>query len=145
MFIRYAYSPSFEEGWAVSVELVPRVTLDADEVNFEQGRFSTKRLRIDAYVRSKDLEKLFSENDSHVELESDQIELVFNTVLSMKLAPANHPWATLDGALSSLTIESSDCLLAVEWNTKYPENWSGLNGVHCLLEKLFASHHKTGR
>jgi hypothetical protein len=141
MFIRYSYSPSFEEGWMIEVSLDANVVAGTTSWQIDSGRILTKQLARDAHIQLADLKKeiTFSRDDG--ELKHEDWERLIAATSKVILVPTPFPWATLDGATIALIVEAGDTTLAAEWNS-HPNAWEGLDLLHDTLHALFETYHK---
>ncbi len=140
MFLRYAYSPSFEAGWAIGVQLVIQTVAGTDEHKVIEGFAYTKTLKGDAYVRASDLDSVLSTSLTPADIESADIAEFSRVAAAVSLTPSVYPWDSMDGALSSLAVIAGDSAMTAEWNTEYPDGWSGLEELHSLLQRFFTKY-----
>lgn len=141
MFLRYAYSPSFEAGWAIGVQLIAEVVVGTDNHKVTEGFAYTKKLESDAYVRLSELDQVVSTTITPAVIESADIIEFSRLAGEITLTPSVFPWASMDGTLSSLAISAGDSKMGAEWNTEHPDSWRGLQEMHCLLERFIAKYH----
>ena len=138
MQLRYAYSPSFSEGWAIGVLVDCDVVVSSDEPLVTNAYVYTKKLSADSTVKVADLTSTVSMNKlTPAEISIEDRNEFLRVVGNVSITPGMFPWMSADGALSSLSVDAGDSLLAVEWNTDHSDSWVGLEALHDLLERFF--------
>ena len=141
MFLRFAYSPSFESGWAVGVQIDVRTVVGSDTEEISGGFAFCTSLKRDAYLRSLELLQLLPGTTTPSELDQEEVDEILVACSNVVLRPGIYPWASTDGALSTLSISAGDSSLSAEWNGGYPSEWKGLEQLSELLRKIYENHH----
>ena len=141
MFLRFAYSPSFETGWAVGVQIDVQTVVGSDKEEINGGFVFCASLKRDAYVRSLELLQLLPGTATPSELEQDEVDAVIAACSKVVLTPSTYPWASVDGALSTLSICAGDSSLSAEWNGGYSSEWKGLEELCKLIREIYNKYH----
>ena len=141
MFLRYAYSPSFQPGWAIGVLLVVPAEVGSASISISEGFVYSIKTKRDAYIRACDLNEAVKTTLTPAEIEPDDLTSIVQIASEVSLSPSLFPWVSMDGSLSSLAIDAGDSSMTAEWNTEHPERWIGLEALHSELKRLFTKYH----
>tara|TARA_R110002096_G_scaffold54517_22_gene140696 strand:- start:12539 stop:12964 length:426 start_codon:yes stop_codon:yes gene_type:complete len=140
MFLRYAHSPSCLPGWAIGVQLVVETTVGSQDEQIKEAFVYTKALTTDAYVKAGELGSVVSTNITPAEMTQEDLAEFSRTIAKVSISPGTYPWASMDGALSSLAVDAGDTSMTAEWNTEHSESWKGLNELHSMLELFYKTY-----
>ena len=135
MEIRYSYSPSFENGWAVGISLDDAVIPATPTIEIRGGRIVVQRLAVDAHIGLKALPEVVDISENDPELDPIDIEKIRAAMSSVSFQPAPFPWAVLDGSRKALLVDTFGTLLCAEWNG-HPDEWKGLEEFHETMSSL---------